>query len=86
MNDNKDDFDPSEELAAIRAHRKAARRVAYRPSRLDRFAGELIRLRREGASYADLQLWLRKKKRTVVHRSTVTRWIGKNMSDAGGGE
>ena len=72
-----DKFNATEELDEIRRIREIARRSAYRKSRLRRHQEELIQMREKGASFADLQTWLRVKKRISVARSTVQRFLAK---------
>lgn len=56
------------------------RRMRSTRSRLDPFRAEIIELRRAGASLAEIQMWLRTKRRTKVHRMTIQRrikkWLG----------
>lgn len=70
-------IDATREITQLKALKKTIRKRVYRTSRLDKFHGELISLRRAGASAADLQRWLRKQ-RTNVHLTTVTRWLAKH--------
>ena len=65
------------ELAALQAQTRRIRQVRYRPSRLDRYTGELLSLYQAGARAAELQRWLRARRIKVV-LSTVTRWLEKN--------
>ncbi|HBC3931557.1 TPA: hypothetical protein KD853_004735 [Vibrio parahaemolyticus] len=69
-------FDAHQEAEALRQQTRIIRKRSYsrRKSRLDQYKGELIALRREGCSIAELQRWLRKKRIKVVH-STVARWL-----------
>ncbi len=60
------------ELEAIRRHRAMARRRVWRCSRLDRYRAEIEALRAAGASLADIQVWLRRR-RLRVARSTILR-------------
>ncbi len=69
-------FDTAAELAALQAQTRRIRQVRYRPSRLDRYTGELLSLYQAGASAAELQRWLRARRIKVV-LSTVTRWLEK---------
>lgn len=71
------DFDPQAELATLRAQTKTIRKRRYSRSRLDKYAGELLTLHRDGASIAELQRWLRVRRIKVVH-STVARWLAKH--------
>jgi hypothetical protein len=76
-----DIFDARTELAELRRQTAEIRRRRYTKSRLDRYRGELIQLRRNGASVAELQRWLRDHRIRVVH-STVARWVTKNADPA----
>ncbi len=73
------EFDTAAELAALQAQTRRIRQVRYRPSRLDRYTGELLSLYQAGASAAELQRWLRARRIKVV-LSTVTRWLEKKMA------
>lgn len=70
-------FNAASELAELKHLKKTVRKRVYRTSRLDKFHGELISLRREGASATDLQRWLRQQ-RIRVSLTTVTRWLAKH--------
>lgn len=76
------DFDPTKELQELRALKAAQRKGRYYRSRLDRYTAELLALRKAGASAADLQLWLRQHRISVV-LSTVTRWLLKHEQKQG---
>ncbi|GAB3215929.1 hypothetical protein [Pseudaeromonas pectinilytica] len=76
-----DIFDARTELAELRRQTAEIRRRRYTKSSLDRYRGELIQLRRNGASVAELQRWLRDHRIRVVH-STVARWVTKNADPA----
>lgn len=66
----------AEELANVRRYRAAERqRPRWRESQLDRYVADLLALRAEGATLADLQTWLNCHKRCRVHRSTISRWL-----------
>ena len=67
-------FDAAAEAARLRADTRDRRRVRYGGSRLDRFARELLALRDQGATTAEIQRWLRER-RVRVHHSTVARWL-----------
>ncbi|HAS6415534.1 hypothetical protein [Vibrio vulnificus] len=69
-------FDAHQEAEALKQQTRIIRKRSYtrRKSRLDQYKGELLALRREGCSVAELQRWLRKKRIKVVH-STVARWL-----------
>lgn len=76
-----DIFDARTELAELRRQTAEIRRRRYTKSSLDRYRGELIQLRRNGASVAELQRWLRDHRIRIVH-STVARWVTKNADPA----
>lgn len=69
-------FDAQQEAEVLKQQTRIIRKRSYtrRKSRLDQYKGELLALRREGCSIAELQRWLRKKRIKVVH-STVARWL-----------
>lgn len=69
-------FDVHQEAEALKQQTRVIRKRSYtrRKSRLDQYKGELLALRSEGCSIAELQRWLRKKRIKVVH-STVARWL-----------
>jgi hypothetical protein len=69
-------FDAHQEAEVLKQQTRIIRKRSYtrRESRLDQYKGELLALRREGCSIAELQRWLRKKRIKVVH-STVARWL-----------
>ena len=71
------EFDTAADRPPRRAQPRRIRQVRYRPSRLDRYTGELLSLYQAGASAAELQRWLRARRIKVV-LSTVTRWLEKN--------
>jgi hypothetical protein len=70
-------FDPKSELIKLQIQTKSIRKTSYSPSRLDRYKTELLLLRKEGASIAELQRWLRSN-RVKVAWSTVSRWTLKH--------
>jgi len=72
-------FDPIAESARLRKITAARRKTKYRRSRLDRYAGELIQLRKAGATIAELQRWLRERRVVVVH-ATVARWMKRHAA------
>ena len=67
-------FDAAAEADRLRAQTKARRRPRYRRSRLDRYKGELLALRGEGCTTAELQRWLLAHRIRVQH-ATVARWL-----------
>jgi len=72
-----DNFNTNVKVDQLKAHKRRIRKRVYRRSKLDKFKGELITLRREGASATDLQRWLRQQ-RIQVTLTTVTRWLEKH--------
>ncbi|MCO6058505.1 hypothetical protein NG726_17750 [Pseudomonas sp. MOB-449] len=71
-------FDPQAEAARLRNSTRARRKTTFRRSRLDRYAGELLALRRAGATIAELQRWLGERRVRVVH-TTVARWLSRQI-------
>ena len=71
-------FSALHEVKALKEQTKIIRKRSYsrRKSKLDKYGGELITMSKQGASHAELQRWL-KKKRISVDRSTVCRFIKK---------
>ncbi len=67
----------TEQLAAIQSQRTAARRRRYSRSRLDRHRADIEALAEQGASWADIALWLRQYKRIKVHPTTVGRRLAR---------
>lgn len=70
-------FDAAAALATIRAHREISHHQRLRRSRLERFRAELVELVSAGASSRELSLWLRRERNTLVHSSTVWRYVRK---------
>ncbi len=68
------EFDAETEAVRLKAETKTIRNRGYRRSRLDKYTAELITLRHQGVSIAELQRWLRGK-RIKVAWSTVSRWL-----------
>jgi len=77
MDDTRSTFDAVSELAAIKQRRADMRRKRWRLSKLMKHRTELVEMRRAGASYRDLQLWLRVKKRHRVSDTTIQRFLTK---------
>jgi len=76
-----DSFDPAAELDEIRTLRRRRRLPRYwrGRSQLDRHAAELLQLHDAGASSNDLRAWLSERQNLLVDRSTVTRWLQKQL-------
>ena len=66
--------DAAAEAARLRAQTRVRCRSRFRRSRLDRYKGELLALRVEGCTTAELQRWLLSH-RIRVHHATVARWL-----------
>jgi hypothetical protein len=64
------------ELEEIRKERAIKqRRKIYRESRLTPFRRDLLLLRADGASYANIALWLKRNKKITVAPTTVMRYL-----------
>lgn len=71
-------FDPAAALAAVRARRaETRRRRTWGKSRLVPHRAELVAMRRAGATYAELTLWLRTERRIKINESSVRRYLQK---------
>ena len=72
------DFDAAAEVAALKQETQLRhkRRYTKRPSQLDPYRLKLIALRDAGASFTELQHWLKKRK-LRVSLSTVTRYMNR---------
>lgn len=71
-------FDAAAALSAIRARRaETKRRRTWGKSRLIPHRAELVAMRRAGATYAELVLWLRTERRVKINESSVRRWLQK---------
>jgi DNA-binding CsgD family transcriptional regulator len=64
------------EVERLRAQVKLARQKRYYKSRLDPYAHEIQALRAAGATYREIQLWLREH-RVKVHRTSISRFLSK---------
>ncbi|MGH8653998.1 MAG: hypothetical protein ACREYE_18345 [Gammaproteobacteria bacterium] len=71
------DSQASQELEHVRWMRAIARQRRQAPGRqkLDRYRQEITALWKQGASERDIVVWLRVRKRTKVHASTVHRYL-----------
>lgn len=70
-------FDAPTELEKIRQHKSIRRRKSYQQSRLIKLRTELVLLRKGGASYREIILWLRQTKRIKTTHTTVMRYLKK---------
>jgi hypothetical protein len=68
-------FNVTTVLEKIRQQKKINQRKAYAQSRLNRYRAELVALRKAGASYRELTLWLRKDKRIKMNHVSVMRYL-----------
>lgn len=68
-------FNAQQELLNIRQRKGIAHRKTYPRSRLQKWRAELVALRKAGASYPELALWLRQQKRIKVTHTTVLRYL-----------
>lgn len=68
-------FNAPEELQQIRQQKRLRQRKLYTQSRLNRYRAELVALRKAGASYRELVLWLRKNKRIKITHTSVMRYL-----------
>ena len=67
----------TDKLAAVRELRRISRRPRYRRSKLDRYRAELVALRRMGASYKDLSLYVWHEHRRRADPTTIRRYLVK---------
>jgi hypothetical protein len=72
-------FDATTELNDIRQQRALMRHKKHQQSRLEKYRAEIIALRqlKKPASYQEIQIWLRKKKRLVIDRKTIWDFVQK---------
>jgi hypothetical protein len=70
-------FNATNELESIRRRKGIQRRKSYQRSRLAKLRAELVSLRKEGASYRELTLWLRQTKRIKMNHTTIMRYLEK---------
>jgi hypothetical protein len=70
-------FDATVELQKIRQRKSIRRRKFYQYSRLTKLRAELVLLRKEGASYREISLWLCQTQRLKTTHTTVMRYLGK---------
>lgn len=74
---NTNHFDATVELKKIRQYKSVRRRKFYQHSRLAKLRVDLVLLRKEGASYREISLWLRQTKRIKTTHTTVMRYLEK---------
>ncbi len=68
-------FNAAAELEKLRECKRIARQLAYYQSRLDRHRAELVALRKAGASFREITLWLRQFKHVKITHTTVMRYL-----------
>ncbi|ADL54716.1 hypothetical protein Galf_0675 [Gallionella capsiferriformans ES-2] len=74
-------FNPLVVLAVVRAECSIRRkRSTWGTSVLTKYLAELITLRNNGASLAEIRFWLKKHKRIKVARSTIKRFLDKKKA------
>ncbi|MEY8214369.1 MAG: hypothetical protein RPR97_07795 [Colwellia sp.] len=73
-------FDAQAVVSELKSQTKSLRKKSYRrkKSRLDKFHDEILVLKKDGASNAEVQRWLRAQKRIKICLSTVHRWVNKH--------
>ena len=71
-------FDAKTQSEILKQQTKEIRKQRYRRSKLDRYKFELLSLKELGTSVAELQRFLRKEHRIIVHHSTLSRWVKKH--------
>lgn len=69
-------FDAKAEVVRLKLETRVKRR-RIRQSCLKRYESQILALRQEGASVAEIQRWLRSKGLKVAH-STISRWLKKH--------
>jgi hypothetical protein len=74
---SKQRFNATDEIKKVRQHKAIRRRKSYQQSRLAKLRTELVLLRKEGASYREITLWLRSEKRVKTTHTTVMRYLEK---------
>jgi hypothetical protein len=70
-------FNATDEIKKVRQHKAIRRRKSYQQSRLAKLRTELVLLRKEGASFREITLWLRREKRIKTTHTTVMRYLEK---------
>ncbi|USI27128.1 hypothetical protein ACD631_12150 [Alteromonas macleodii] len=71
-------FNEVNEVAQLKAETKLIARKRKKTSKLDVHRYQLCKLFHAGATKAELQRWLIKKKGMRVHWTTLNRWLDKN--------
>ena len=71
----------AQQMNDVRQVRSLSKRKKRTSSKLDSHRAELLELRRLGASWSDLRVWLRRYPRIKVDRSTVIRRVTRWQKD-----
>ena len=71
-------FDAQAALERARAHADARKHKRYRPSKIDRYKGEIVRLVELGATPTVVQIHLADAHGLELSLSAVSRWMKKN--------
>ncbi len=70
-------FNAQVEIEKIRDRKRLGKRKRYHKSRLQPYRAELVQMRKAGASYPELALWLRIEKRIKIAHTTTMRFLKK---------
>ena len=77
----KDEFNAVDVLATVKKQRSVRKKhCTWGKSKLNKCRAELMKLKKAGASYVDMQFWLRKEKRIKIDPSSIWRFLKKNLS------
>lgn len=68
-------MDATSELDKLRQRKIDLRRRRYRFSKLTRYRAEIVALRKAGASYREIEEWLRRNKYRRIAHSTIRRYL-----------
>ncbi|MTH95373.1 hypothetical protein [Roseibium sp. RKSG952] len=68
-------FDAEGALQRVREKRELSKRRRWRPSKVARYRAELVAMRKAGASYNDLAVWLHMQHRLRVSATTIMRYL-----------
>lgn len=80
MKNEKVEFNAVEVLAAVKEQRSVRKkRCTWGKSKLIKWRAELMKLKKAGASYEDMQFWLRKEKRIKIDPSNICRFLNKDQ-------
>ena len=74
---NTQHFNATAELEKIRKRKMLQKRKSFQCSRLKKLRTELVLLRKGGASYREIALWLRQTKRIKTTHTTDMRFLEK---------